>query len=437
MLNETTESRLKVAIIGGGWAGLAAAVELSASGMRVTVFEAARQLGGRARSVEVHDHTLDNGQHIMIGAYRETLRLMQKVGANPERLLLRIPLELNYPGTGFRIKLPRLPAPIHLAFGLQNAKGSSTGEKFSAVLFMRALQSCNYQLAADCTVSELLDRHDQHGSLRRHLWEPLCLAALNTPPENASAQIFVNVLRDSLGGGRNETDLLLPTADLGQVFPEAAARFITAHGGEIRLSTRVDAIEPELSIDNESFDRIILATAPQHAASLLAKQAETANTAELLESYAYEPIGTVYAAYPSSVSLPGPMIGLESPIGGRLGQWAFDRGTLGGHHGIIGFVLSARGTWDERDNDALADALHCELEETLERKLPKPLWHQTIRERRATFSCRLNLPRPSAQTPLNGLWLAGDYVCANYPATLEGAVRSGVAAAAGAASVAG
>ena len=423
---------MKVAVVGGGWAGLSAAVELSAAGAHVTVFEAAKQLGGRARSVEIHGHTLDNGQHILIGAYRETLRLMKTVGADPERLLKRLPLEMNHPGAGFRLKLPRLPAPLHLALGLLGASGCTAAEKFSAVRFMRALQADHYRLASDCTVAELLDRHRQSGSLRRHLWEPLCLAALNTAPENASAQIFANVLRDSLGGSRADTDLLLPAADMGRLFPEAAARFIVANGGEIRLSTRVDAIAPELCIGEERFDRIILATAPQRAAPILAMQTETAAIAALLETYAYEPIGTVYAGYPPETNLPCPMIGLDSLIGEHLGQWAFDRGTLGGDRGVIGFVLSARGAWDERDNDSLATALHSELEQALGRKLPPPLWHQVIRERRATFSCRPKLPRPAAQTPIQGLWLAGDYVCADYPATLEGAVRSGVAAATGA-----
>jgi squalene-associated FAD-dependent desaturase len=432
VLNEFIESKLRVAIIGGGWAGLAAAVELSAVGASVTIFEAARQLGGRARSVDVHGHTLDNGQHILIGAYRATLRLMQTVGADPERLLRRLPLDLSYPAAGFRMRLPRLPAPLHLAFGLLGARGSTSGEKFAAVRFMRRLQARNYHLASDCTVSELLDRHKQHGMLRRYLWEPLCLSALNTAPENASAQIFSNVLRDSLGGHRADTDLLLPAADLGRVFPHAAAGFISTHGGEIRLSTRVESIEDGLRIGAERFDRIILATAPQHAMALLEKQTQTAAIAEILAAYSYEPIATVYAGYPPEISLPSPMLGLDGGTGGHLGQWAFDRGTLSGNHGVMSFVLSARGTWDERNDEALAKALHLELEAALHRKLPSPLWHQVIRERRATFSCRPDLPRPTAQTPLQGLWLAGDYVCANYPATLEGAVRSGIAAATGA-----
>jgi squalene-associated FAD-dependent desaturase len=299
---------------------------------------------------------------------------------------------------------------------------------------MRFLQATDYRLAVDCTVAALLDRHAQHGSLRRHMWEPLCLAALNTEPEHASAQIFANVLRDSLGGGRADTDLLLPAADLDQLFPQAAADFICAHGGEIRLSARIEDIQHtdnDLYIAGERFDRIILAIAPQHAASFLAQHAETAATAAMLASYAYEPIGTVYVGYPTELTLPFPMLGLNGGSVGKLGQWVFDRGPLGGAHGVMGFVLSARGAWDERDNDELAAALHAELEHALQKKLPEPLWHQVIRERRATFSCRPDLPRPSARTALDGLWLAGDYACAGYPATLEGAVRSGITAAQG------
>ena len=429
---------LRVAVIGGGWAGLAAAVELSAAGVNVTIFEAAKQLGGRARSVDIQGQTLDNGQHILLGAYRETLRLMQLVGAKPEQMLKRLPLELNHPAAGFKFRLPRLPAPFHLACGLLMARGVSLGEKWAAVRFLRALQTDDYQLDTDCTVAELLDRHQQFGTPRRFLWEPLCLAALNTAALNASAQIFANVLRDSLGGGRADTDLLLPATDLGHVFPHAAAEFVRAHGGRIHFSTRIDRLAPngaQQTIYGEHFDHVILAVAPQHASALLVEQVETAPIATLLADYRYEPIGTVYAAYPPEVTLPCPMLGLESRqergTTGGVGQWVFDRSALGGAPGVMSFVLSANGVWDEPDSAVLMTALHRELEVALGRKLPPARWHQLIRESRATFSCRPNLPRPSARTALHGLWLAGDYVCAGYPATLEGAVRSGVAAANG------
>lgn len=423
--------RPRVAVVGGGWAGLAAAVELNTAGARVTVFESARQLGGRARRVIIDDQPLDNGQHILLGAYSETLRLMRTVGAMPETCLRRLPLTLAQPRDGFRLRLPRLPAPWHLALGLVFARGCSLGEKIAAARFMRALQADAYRLDHDISVAELLDRHGQHGTLRRLMWEPLCLAALNTAPEIASAQVFANVLRDSLGGSAEATDLLLPTTDLGRLFPDAAARHLESHDGDIRLGTRVRAIGRPLAIDGEPFEHILIATAPRHAALLLAGHPETEALAAMLSAYAHEPIGCAYLGYPESITLPEPMLGLESVAHPRLGQWAFDRGALDGPRGLVSFVLSADGDWDRLDDDALCRALHGELEATLGHALPPPRWQRVLRERRATFSCRPKLPRPAPETPLPGLWLAGDYVYADYPGTLEGAVRSGIAAARG------
>ena len=360
---------------------------------------------------------------------------MAIVGASPERLLKRTTLDLHYPGAanrGFRLRLPRLPAPFNLAVGLLSAPGASLGEKLNAARFIRALQRSDYRLDEDCSVTELLDAHRQRGRLRRLLWEALCLAALNTAPQHASAQIFANVLRDSLGGSRADTDLLLPATDLDRVFALPAADFIRSRLGEIRLSSRVDSMEPDddgLAIGGERFDRVILATAPQHAASLLAAHPATASTAALLAAYTYEPIGTVYAQYPPDLRLPLPMLGLDNDSAETLGQWVIDRGQLNGTPGLLAFVLSANGDWDQLPGEQLLAALQRELEQALGRRLPQPLWHQLIRERRATFSCRPGLPRPTAATALPGLWLAGDYCCADYPATLESAVRSGVAAA--------
>ena len=158
---------------------------------------------------------------------------------------------------------------------------------------------------------------------------------------------------------------------------------------------------------------------------------ETAAIASLLAQYHYEPIGTLYARYPAEVRLPCAMLGMGRPGGKQLGQWAFDHALLRDDPGLIAFVLSANGRWDEGDNATLAAALHKELEQVLGRPLPPPRWQQVIRERRATFSCRPALPRATTKTPYPGLWLAGDHLCADYPATLEGAVRSGITAARG------
>lgn len=423
---------LRAAVIGGGWAGLAAAVELANAGFCVTLFEAARQLGGRARSVDLAGQRLDNGQHILLGAYRETLRLMRTVGADPERLLRRLPLELRYPSgrhTLFHLRLPPLPSPWHLLAGLLTARGASLREKFAAVRFLHGLRRAGYRIGDDCTVSSLLARQSQPASLCRYLWEPLCLAALNTRPEHASAQVFVNTLRDSLGGGRAATDLLLPTADLDRVFPAAAAEFLRRHGGDIRLRSRVQTIGDGPSVDGECFDFVVVAVAPQHAATLLADREETRGIAQTLAGYGFEPIATAYCGYPPQIRLPLPMLGLADWRHGQIGQWVFDRGVLCGTAGVLAFVLSGHGHWEALDNEALVASLQHELATALGTSLPRPLWQRVIRERRATFSCRPQLRRPSARTALAGCWLAGDYVCADYPATLEAAVRSGVAAA--------
>jgi hydroxysqualene dehydroxylase len=418
----------RVAVVGAGWAGLAAAATLAERGASVTVFEASRSLGGRARRVTLEGIDLDNGQHILIGAYRETLRLMRLVGADPERLLVRLPLELR-DVSGFRLRASPLPAPLHLLVGLFLATGLTAGERLAAARFVAALRRSRFALAKDESVDELLARHHQTGALRDRLWVPLCVSALNTPPDRASAGVFANVLRDTLGGGRAASDLLLPKVDLGAIFPVPAAAFVAARGGEIRLGVAVRGIARDgagfrLDPDPTAFGRVILACSPQHAPALLGSLPELAALAAALAAIEHEPIYTCYLQYPDDVSLPFPMLA----FGGGLAQWAFDRGALSGHRGLIAVVLSASGGHEGLAHAELAAAIHAELVAAFP-GLPEPRWHRVIAERRATFSCRPGLARPGNATPVRGLVLAGDYTASDYPATLESAIRSGVAAA--------
>ena len=183
---------MKIAVIGGGWAGIAAAVELTANGAETTLFEAGRGLGGRARGVEIDGRQLDNGQHILLGAYRDTLALMRRVGADPGKLFDRQPLQV-IDNTGFRLALPDLPAPLNVAWGLLTASAVNWKEKLKTAWWMDGIKRRGFRLAQEMTVAEWLDDAGQTGTLRRHLWEPLCLAALNLPAERASAQLFANV----------------------------------------------------------------------------------------------------------------------------------------------------------------------------------------------------------------------------------------------------
>lgn len=400
---------MKIAVIGGGWAGLAAAVELASGGAKTSLFEAGRVVGGRARSVVVDGRTLDNGQHILLGAYHETLSLMRRVGADPDALFDRRPLQI-IDNTGFRLALPFWPVPFNVVWGLLTATPVNWTDKFRTALWMDRLKRRGFVLDREMTVAAWLDAAGQAGALRRHLWEPLCLAALNTPVERASAQLFANVLRDSLGSSRRAaTDLLLPRAPLGKILPEPAVRWLIAHGAELRLGHRVRCIEDDLpagiAIDGEVFDAAILAVAPQHLGALW-----PAATADI----GYEPIATIYLDYATPPALPFP---LNNRLGG-LGQWLVDRG-----QGRLVSVLSGHGEWESLSDDALAAALTEEL------GFGRPHWQRVIREKRATFSARPGLKRVDWQTTHPGLLIAGDHTWADYPATLEGAVRSGLRAA--------
>lgn len=418
---------MKVAVIGAGYAGLAAAVELAAQGVSVTVFEAARQLGGRARQVNYRGVALDNGQHILLGAYRETLRLMRMTGASPAGLLLRLPLQLIIPGH-FRLQAAPLPAPLHLALALLTAHGLTWGERLSAARFMNAMRRQEFRLGDDIDAGKMLTLHGQTGNLRRYVWEPLCIGALNTPLESASAQIFLNVLRDSLAGSQADSDMLLPLTNLTHLFPEHAAAFLNNHGGKIIHSQSVLAVKTEatgfsleMRSGSEKYNRVICAVPPQRLAALTANLPELAKARAQVDRFSYQPIYSVFLQYPAATRLSRPLIGLH----GGVTQWVFDRSQLNHEPGLLCAVISVEGPHQALGHDDLAQRVDDELRAAFP-GLPQPLWHKVIAEKRATFACSPGLERPGQATPLPNFYLAGDYTAGDYPATLESAVRSGV-----------
>jgi squalene-associated FAD-dependent desaturase len=420
----------RVAVIGAGYAGLACAVELARHDIPVTVFERSLTLGGRARVVRKEDWVIDNGQHLLIGAYTELARLLRLTGCSP-RQLERLPLTLHIAGK-LRLKAAPLPAPFHLALGLLGAHGLSWRERLAMVRWLGQLKRAHYRVPAEMTVDTLLA--SQPSTLRDQIWEPLCLAALNTAAQDASAQVFAHVLRDSLGANAAASELLIPRVDLTELFPVPAARYLATRRGEVRIGNAIRAITPgaggsdfqlEGDTSGQTWPQVVIATAPYHAAPLLASIAGCDDLAASLSALPCEPITTVYLAFGAGVSLPEAMIGLTTPPA----QWAFDRGRCGGPEGLIAAVISAHDEHLAQDHAALCARIHAQLETGLGRKLPAPQWTQVITEKRATFACRPGLERPPIATPLPGLWLAGDYVASDYPATLEAAVRSGVACA--------
>ena len=422
----------RVAVLGGGWAGLAAAVTLAQAGAPVTLFEAARTLGGRARRVEHDGVALDNGLHILIGAYRETLRLVRAVNPASERDpgLLRLPLDLHFPGQ-FRLRTPALPAPVHLLAGLMRAEGLRLVERLHAARFIVRLRAVDFRLEQDVSVAALLARFRESRAACRYLWEPLCVAALNTAPEEASAQVFLNVLRDSLNGGRQDSELLLPTRDMSALFPEPAARLVRAAGGEVRTGCAVETVHAagagftvRSAAGEEPFAQVVCALPPFRVAQTLVAFPALSATAAAIDALRHAPIYSVYLQYPPGTRLPQPMVGCD----GGFAQWAFDRGRLCAQDGLIGVVISARGRHQDVDQAALAAAVQSEIAAMFP-SMGTPRWARVIAEKRGTFACTVGVVRPAQRTPVAGLFLAGDYTASPYPATLEAAVRSGVACA--------
>ncbi len=450
---------MNVAVIGGGYAGMAAATALTERGIAVTVFESARQLGGRARGVahrpahrfgdtsppfhlspltgrkgdrpfQGENLTLDNGQHLLLGCYRDTLALIEKVGGDIEADFLRLPLQLDLHGH-FSLQAPNLPAPLHLLFALLRAQGLSWRERLSAARFMLTLRRMKFRIDTDITVAELLRCHNQSPALIQKLWEPLCIAALNTPINIASAQVLLNVLKDALNQNREDSDMLIPRLDFTELFPQRALRYIKRRGGHVLTSTGVERLlshdigmEVVTKRGSLFFNHVICATNPVTAARLMRPFDALAPVIAQIDSLQHQPIYTVYLQYPAHVTLPHPMLGLHQ----RYSQWLFDKGSISGHHGLIASVISAEGLHQELSQQALAQKVIAELREEFG-FTDAPRWFKVIAEKRATFACTPNLSRPDQQTPLPCLLLAGDYTKGDYPATLEGAVQSGLSCA--------
>ena len=416
-----------VAVVGAGWAGLAAAVQATDLGHRVALFDMAAQAGGRARSVPVpHAAELDNGQHILIGAYRETLRLMRLVNQEPQGVLERRPLELMYPdGTGLR--MPHGPARVVFAWAVLRARGWSWNERWALLRQALAWQRNGMRNPGVDTVEQLC--HALPARVRAELIEPLCIAALNTPSSQASATVFLRVLKDALFGAAGGSDLLLPRVGLSKLFPSPALRWLEIHGATRRLAHRVQSIErtgDAWRVDSEPFDAVILASSAVEAARLAAPfNAEWALQAAALT---YEPIGTVYIKR-NATPLPRPMVSLRGSAD-HPAQFAFDLEALGQHAGLVAFVVSGARPWLERGVDAMAEAVQRQALSALPKSFPAamPEVLHTAMERRATFACTAHMLRPSMVITA-GLLAAGDYVEGPYPATLEGSVRAGVRAA--------
>jgi squalene-associated FAD-dependent desaturase len=425
---------LNITIVGGGWAGLAAAVATCEQGHRVRLLELAPQLGGRARSLAAPDPALrlDNGQHILIGAYRATLALMRRVGVDPAEAFLRTPLSLlDANGRGLRLPPgPAIPAFVRAVVALHEWP---LRDRLALLAAAGHWALRGFRCPAHWTVARLSQTLPER--VRLELIDPLCVAALNTPSQTASASIFLRVLKDALFSGPGAADLLLPRQPLAALLPEPAGAWLQRRGATLQLGTRADSLEADGAgwrVNGTPCDAVILACSATEAARLTANVRP--DWAQGAAGFAYEPIITVYLQC-QDARLIAPMVALPTDAPEREpAQFAFDLGAIAGPHlaNRFAYVISGAADWAARGLKTTEEAVRVQAAASLhlpQRSLDRIQVVQTVAEKRATFRCTPSLARPAAAIA-PGLWAAGDYVAGPYPATLEGAVRSGLAAAA-------
>ena len=434
----TLSQRLQIAIVGAGWAGLAAAITATQKGHHVTLLEASKFWGGRARSIQTHSEDyplLDNGQHILIGAYQKTLSMMTLVGIDLEKAFWRKPLDLRY-ADGSGLSLPNKPFPFNLFQGIAFNSSWSVVDKWQLFKSAWQWQRMHFECAEQLTVADLCE--NMTPTVWQDLIEPLCVSALNTPAHEASGKVFLHIMKDALFGPLGSSDLLLPRLDLGQLFPNAAIKWLEKNGVSCQSGQRIESIvdsginssrAPRWQLGDHKFDHLVIATPAWDAAHLLEKfNAAWASTAQQLK---HETIATVYVQGPLDFKLPIPMLALRTTQGSPA-QFAFDRGqiyTEAGTPGLLAFVVSA----NKLSKEDVTQQVMAQLSALLIQLGPDALRIeafkviQTVVEKRATFACIPNLKRPSAR-PCQGITVCGDYVEGPYPATLEGAIISGIQA---------
>jgi squalene-associated FAD-dependent desaturase len=401
---------VKVAIVGGGLAGLSAALELVDAGHEVVLHEARPTLGGAVQTLPGREGDPppppDNGQHIALGCFDAYRRFVARIGK--ETALTREPLRLPVIDEQGRSSTIRPGAHLlryrHLPFTA----------KLRIARVSLSLRGLPPERFSDQTFAELLRARGQRPEEIDRFWDVFIQPALNLPSEEAGADYGIFTVQTALLGRKDASDLLLPTEPLGELHGEAAGRALAQAGADVRLEHRV------ASLDELDADATVVAVPPPDAAQLLGREPPPLDDS---------PIVSVHLLFDRPILEHRLAALLDSPA-----HWVFDRGALIGHRPEGGgqyLTVVASGVPDllEVRGRGLVELMAEALTERLGRA--ELLWSRVSREPRATFA-----PRPGTRTlrwpmrtALPNVYLAGAWTASDWPATMEAAVRSGAVAA--------
>jgi squalene-associated FAD-dependent desaturase len=437
-------------VIGGGFAGLSAAVALAERGVQVTVLEGKPALGGRAYSFADPDtgDFVDNGQHVLMGCYGETLDFLKRIGTH-DQLVFQVDLKIEMlagPGQSAVLKTARLPGPLHMTAALFGYRHLSIAQRLSVMrggLRMLAMRRFGDELR-QLTVVQLMDHLGQSEHARRCFWYPLSIATLNDEPELSSAQQLVEVLKRAFfSRRRRDSAFVYSRVGLTDLYCTGATRLIERAGGTVVPHSIVEMLElggggkaASVRLRDgrriEASDFISAVPAPQ----LLRILPENAVADPFFSRFAglsSSPIICVHVWLDREVT--------NSPFIGFIGtttQWLFNKRQIfaqrgEAHPGYLSFVISGARKLIDRSNedilDIVIDDLHAMIPASRDAKVMKSL---VLKEKNATMApdVRSHELRPTAKTPIANFFLAGDWIQTQLPATIESAVISGRAAAA-------
>lgn len=429
MTQTPARARDTVAIVGGGWAGLACALKLAQAGYQPVVFESAPEPGGRARRALIEGHYRDNGQHLMLGGCASLRALFDAADIT----LPTVPF--SYQSGKRQLRVPARASKFGLAWALLAARGFSWHERYCLIAALLRLQACGWRVPADQSVADWLALTRQPVALMDTFWAPLALAILNTPLHEAAMCRLAPVLRDTLGMSGSALSLFQPVGDLSVCVVSPLVKAIEKAGGTVRCSERVAAIaQTDVGFklvfvhrgEGMPFDRIVLAMPPWALAKVTLPV--TLDAEKMARTFGDQPIATVYLGFESDFRLPAPLLQIAGPTPGDARAWAIDRAHCG-EPGVVAISLSAQGPWCQLPGDALAEAVLSVLRASVP-NATACLWKKAVTVQRATYAAKPGTSiRPEDLQPLPHLHLAGDWTHTDYPATLEAAVYTGFAAA--------
>jgi squalene-associated FAD-dependent desaturase len=430
-----------VIIIGGGFAGLAAGVDLCERGHKVILLERRHHLGGRAYSftdTKTGD-TVDNGQHLFMGCYTQTIAFLKKIGCL-EKLHFQQRTQIDFLDAENGLDTfacPALPAPLHVLAGLFKLKGLTLGDKLRTFNLSSTLRG-KAKINGALTVSDWLKKLKQSANISERFWTPMVVATLNESPEAASAKMLIKVLQEAFGGGREASAIGISSVGLSDLYTKGAKDFIEARGGEIRHLAHVNKI---LLQDDKAFavelkngekltaDYFISAVPPNILREMLDKEMCEKNFSYLakLQSSAIVSINLWFDRPVTERKFIG-LIGTEI-------QWLFNKDAISvtsKNSNHLALIISAANQYVGLTKNQLVELALRDLHKVMPQSLDAKLLHSTIvKERDATISHTVESDalRPDAKTAIAKFILAGDWTNTGLPATIESAVLSGKTAA--------